>query len=109
MINLNNFSQIIAFPPATITFYLHLTYDLWKCYFSFVTITPLTLSATKSNLKLKKRKNKKEGGEKVHVNKYTDFEGCHHADSSRDLNFYLRVIKMSLFSLLFSISISNAI
>lgn len=70
MTNLNNFPQIITFAPANITFYLHLPYDLWKCYFYIVMITLLALTPTKSNLMLKKKK-KKERGEKAHVNKYT--------------------------------------
>lgn len=35
------------------------------------------------------------------MNKNTIFDGCHHAGSSRDLNFYLRVKKVSLFPLFF--------
>lgn len=52
-------------------------------------------------LPLKKRKWEKK--KQKHMNKNTIFDGCHHAGSSRDLNFYLRVKKVSLFPLFFCV------
>lgn len=49
---------------------------------------------------------------KRYLNKNIVFEGCHHADSSRELNFYFRVKKKAVIIFtnffFFSISISNA-